>query len=41
MDRYAIKSLRAAVRARENGFFDRDIVPVRLPNGRRSARTTE
>jgi acetyl-CoA C-acetyltransferase len=33
MDRYAVKSQTAAVRARDDGFFDREIVPVPLPNG--------
>jgi acetyl-CoA C-acetyltransferase len=33
MDRYAVKSQNAAVEARENGFFDREIIPVPLPNG--------
>jgi acetyl-CoA C-acetyltransferase len=33
MDRYAVKSQTAAVQAREDGFFDREIVPVPLPNG--------
>jgi len=33
MDRYAVKSQEAAVKARDNGFFDREIVPVPLPNG--------
>ena len=32
-DRYAVKSQDAAVHARENGFFDREIIPVPLPNG--------
>ena len=32
-DRYAVKSQAAAVKARENGFFDREIIPVPLPNG--------
>jgi acetyl-CoA C-acetyltransferase len=32
-DRYAVKSQSAAVKARENGFFDREIIPVPLPNG--------
>ncbi len=32
-DRYAVKSQDAAVRARDNGFFDREIIPVPLPNG--------
>ena len=33
MDRYAVKSQEAAVKARDNGFFEREIVPVPLPNG--------
>jgi acetyl-CoA C-acetyltransferase len=32
-DRYAVKSQNAAVKARENGFFDREIIAVPLPNG--------
>jgi acetyl-CoA C-acetyltransferase len=32
-DLYAVKSQNAAVKARDNGFFDREIIPVRLPNG--------
>src|ERR1700704_117068 len=32
-DRYAVKSQNAAVKAREDGFFDREIIPVPLPNG--------
>ncbi len=32
-DRYAVKSQAAAVAARDNGFFDREIIPVPLPNG--------
>src|SRR5579859_3509358 len=32
-DRYAVKSQAAAVKAREDGFFDREIVPFPLPNG--------
>ena len=34
-DRNAVNSQMAAVRARESGFFDREIVPVSLPSGRR------
>src|SRR5487761_374119 len=30
-DRYAVKSQNAAVKARDNGFFDREIIPVPLP----------
>jgi acetyl-CoA C-acetyltransferase len=33
MDRYAVKSQQLAVTARDEGFFDREIVPVPLPNG--------
>jgi acetyl-CoA C-acetyltransferase len=33
MDRYALKSQTAAVEARENGFFDREIIPVPLSDG--------
>ena len=33
MDRYAVKSQSRAVKAREDGFFDREIIPVPLPNG--------
>jgi len=33
MDRFAVKSQNAAVAAQEAGFFDREIVPVPLPNG--------
>jgi acetyl-CoA C-acetyltransferase len=32
-DRYAVKSQSAAVAAQGNGFFDREIIPVPLPNG--------
>src|SRR5579859_6354326 len=32
-DRYAVKSQNAAVKARDDGFFDREIVPFPLPNG--------
>jgi acetyl-CoA C-acetyltransferase len=32
-DRFAVKSQAAAVKARENGFFDREIVPFPLSNG--------
>jgi acetyl-CoA C-acetyltransferase len=38
MDRFAVKSQAAAVAARENGFFDREIVPVPLPDGELFAR---
>jgi acetyl-CoA C-acetyltransferase len=33
MDRYSVKSQDAAVKARDDGFFDREIIPVPLPNG--------
>src|ERR1700737_2675185 len=33
MDRYAVKSQTAAVKARDDGFFDREIIPVPLPSG--------
>src|SRR2546428_1504378 len=33
MDRYAVKSQTRAVESRDGGFFDREIVPVPLPNG--------
>src|SRR4030088_1039371 len=32
-DRYAVKSQNAAVKARDDGFFEREIIPVPLPNG--------
>jgi len=32
-DRFAVKSQGAAVAARDNGFFDREIITVPLPNG--------
>src|SRR6185437_2537550 len=32
-DRYAVKSQNAAVKARDGGFFAREIIPVPLPNG--------
>ncbi len=38
MDRYAVKSQSAAVAARDDGFFEREIVPVSLPDGRAYAR---
>ncbi|MFZ0214920.1 MAG: acetyl-CoA C-acetyltransferase [Candidatus Dormiibacterota bacterium] len=34
MDRYAVKSQNAAVAAREDGFFDREIIPIPLAGGR-------
>jgi acetyl-CoA C-acetyltransferase len=33
MDRFAANSQNRAVEARDNGFFDREIIPVPLPNG--------
>ena len=33
MDRYAVKSQSAAVQARDYGFFDREIIPIPLPDG--------
>jgi acetyl-CoA C-acetyltransferase len=33
MDRFAVKSQNAAVNARDDGFFDREIIPVPLANG--------
>jgi acetyl-CoA C-acetyltransferase len=33
MDKYAQRSQELAVAAQESGFFDREIVPVRLPDG--------
>ncbi|MEX1143011.1 MAG: acetyl-CoA C-acyltransferase [Thermoleophilaceae bacterium] len=33
MDRYAQRSQELAVESQENGFFDREIVPVTLPDG--------
>jgi len=38
MDRFAVKSQTAAVAARDNGFFEREIVPVTLANGEVYAR---
>jgi acetyl-CoA C-acetyltransferase len=32
-DRFAVKSQNAAVKARDGGFFDREIIPVPLPSG--------
>src|SRR3989442_15224213 len=32
-DRFAVKSQNAAVKARDDGFFEREIIPVPLPNG--------
>jgi len=33
MDRFAVKSQDAAAKARDDGFFDREIIPIPLPNG--------
>src|SRR5437763_160854 len=33
MDRYAVKSQTRAVQSRDGGFFDRETIPVPLPNG--------
>src|SRR5581483_1031652 len=33
MDLFAAKSQNAAVKARDDGFFDREIIPVPLPSG--------
>lgn len=33
MDRYALQSQQRAVRAQDDGFFEREIIPVPLPNG--------
>jgi acetyl-CoA C-acetyltransferase len=33
MDRYALKSQTAAVKAQQDGFFDREIIPVPLADG--------
>ena len=38
MDHYAVKSQTLAVEAQNNGFFDREIIPVQLPNGTTFAR---
>jgi len=38
MDRFAMNSQNRAVEARDNGFFDREIVPVPLPNGQTFAK---
>src|SRR5258708_36020771 len=32
-DRYAVNTQNAAVKARDDGFFEREIIPVPLPNG--------
>ena len=33
MDKYAQRSQELAVQSQEDGFFDREIVPVTLPDG--------
>ncbi len=33
MDKYAQRSQELAVQSQENGYFDREIVPVTLPDG--------
>jgi acetyl-CoA C-acetyltransferase len=38
MDRYAVRSQTAAVKARDDGFFDREIIPVPLPSGQTFAK---
>jgi acetyl-CoA C-acetyltransferase len=38
MDKYAQRSQELAVASQESGFFDREIVPVRLPDGTEVAR---
>src|SRR5260370_37257814 len=38
-DRYAVKSQNAAVKARDDGFFDRDDIPVALPQGQTVTKT--
>ena len=38
MDKYAQRSQELAVRSQEDGFFDREIVPVTLPDGTQVAR---
>jgi acetyl-CoA C-acetyltransferase len=38
MDKYAQRSQELAVRSQEDGFFDREIVPVKLPDGSEVAR---
>ena len=41
MDKFAQRSQELAVESQENGFFDREIVEVTLPDGTRSPRTTD
>jgi acetyl-CoA C-acetyltransferase len=38
MDKYAQRSQELAVRSQEDGFFDREIVPVKLPDGTEAAK---
>src|SRR5436189_5285623 len=38
MDKYAQRSQELAVASQESGFFDREIVPVKLPDGTEAAR---
>jgi acetyl-CoA C-acetyltransferase len=38
MDKYAQRSQELAVKSQEDGFFDREIVPVKLPDGNEVAR---
>jgi acetyl-CoA C-acetyltransferase len=38
MDKYAQRSQELAVASQESGFFDREIVPVKLPDGTETAR---
>src|SRR5438445_341298 len=38
MDKYAQRSQELAVKSEEDGFFDREIVPVKLPDGTEVAR---
>src|ERR671925_907386 len=38
MDKYAQRSQELAVGSQESGFFDREIVPVKLPDGTEAAR---
>ena len=40
MDKFAQRSQELAVKSQEDGFFDREIVPVTLPDGTEVARTT-
>ena len=40
MDKYAQRSQELAVQSQEDGFFDREIVPVTTPTAPRSPRTT-